>query len=80
VFVKTGDNVVVIAGDSKGTQGVVKKVLPRENKVIVEGVNVVKKHSKPSNTQPQGGIADVEKAISATNVKVVKKSSDKEDK
>ncbi|WP_334329132.1 50S ribosomal protein L24 [Companilactobacillus sp. HBUAS59699] len=79
MFVKTGDNVKIISGDSKGKEGVVKKAIPSANKVIVEGVNVVKKHSKPTNTQPQGGIIDVERPISATNVKVVSKSSDKKE-
>ncbi|WP_025023846.1 50S ribosomal protein L24 [Companilactobacillus nodensis] len=76
---KTGDNVKIISGDSKGTEGVVKQAIPSANKVIVEGVNVVKKHSKPTNTQPQGGIIDVERPISVTNVKVVSKSSDKKE-
>ena len=80
MFVKTGDNVKVIAGDAKGKTGVVKKAMPAVNKVIVEGVNVVKKHSKQTNAQPQGGIVDVERPISATNVKVVNKTTDKEDK
>ncbi|KRK79687.1 hypothetical protein FD03_GL000387 [Companilactobacillus nodensis DSM 19682 = JCM 14932 = NBRC 107160] len=79
MFVKTGDNVKIISGDSKGTEGVVKQAIPSANKVIVEGVNVVKKHSKPTNTQPQGGIIDVERPISVTNVKVVSKSSDKKE-
>jgi len=79
VFVKTGDNVKVMSGDDKGKTGLVKKAIPATNKVIIEGVNVVKKHSKPSNAQPQGGIVDVERPISATNVKVVK-TTDKEDK
>lgn len=80
MFVKTGDNVKVIAGDAKGKTGVVKKAIPAANKVIVEGVNVVKKHSKATSAQPQGGIVDVERPISATNVKVVSKTTDKEDK
>jgi len=79
VFVKTGDNVKIMSGDDKGKTGVVKQAIPSSNKVVVEGVNVVKKHSKPSNSQPQGGIVDVERAISATNVKVIK-ATDKKDK
>ncbi|MFD1472578.1 50S ribosomal protein L24 [Companilactobacillus mishanensis] len=77
MFVKTGDNVEIISGDDKGKQGTVIQALPRENKVIVKGVNVVKKHSKPTNTQPQGGIIDVERPINATNVKIVKGSAKK---
>ena len=80
MFVKTGDNVKIMSGDDKGKTGVVKQAIPSSNKVVVEGVNVVKKHSKPSNAQPQGGIVDVERPISATNVKVVSKTTDKEDK
>ncbi|WP_099975201.1 MULTISPECIES: 50S ribosomal protein L24 [Lactobacillaceae] len=75
MFVKTGDNVQILAGDDKGKQGLVKKAMPSTNQVIVAGMNIVKKHSKPSNTQPQGGIIDVEMPISATNVKVVKGSA-----
>ncbi|WP_125768908.1 50S ribosomal protein L24 [Companilactobacillus furfuricola] len=77
MFVKTGDNVEIIAGDDKCKQGTVIKALPSENKVVVKGVHVVKKHSKPTNTQPQGGIVDVERPIDATNVKVVKGSAKK---
>ncbi|KRL65988.1 50S ribosomal protein L24 [Companilactobacillus versmoldensis] len=77
MFVKTGDNVEIITGDDKGKQGAVLKALPAENKVIVKGVHVVKKHSKPTNTQPQGGIIDVERPINVTNVKVVKGSAKK---
>ena len=79
MFVKTGDKVKIIAGDAKGTEALVKKAIPSENKVIVEGVNVVKKHSKPTNAQPNGGIIDIERPISANNVKVLNKA-DKEDK
>lgn len=77
MFVKTGDNVEIISGDDKGKQGTVLKALPSENKVIVKGIHVVKKHSKPTNTQPQGGIVDVERPINVTNVKVVKKTTKK---
>lgn len=77
MFVKTGDNVEIISGDDKGKQGTVIKAMPSVNKVVVKGVHVVKKHSKPTNTQPQGGIVDVERPIDATNVKVVKGSAKK---
>ena len=55
---KKGDTVVVIAGKDKGQEGEVVQVLPADNKVIVNGVNTAKKHSKPSNGNQQGGIID----------------------
>ncbi|KRM02409.1 50S ribosomal protein L24 [Limosilactobacillus gastricus] len=68
MFLKTGDKVRVIAGKDKGQEGTVKKTLASENRVIVEGVNVVKKHQKPSNVNPNGGIIDQEAPINASNV------------
>ena len=56
--IKTGDTVRVIAGDHKGSEGKIVKVLLDKNKVIVEGVNMVKKHMKPSAQSPQGGIVE----------------------
>lgn len=66
--IKTGDKVKVITGANKGTIGEVKAVFPKTNKVIVEGVNVVKKHLKPSQTNPDGGIVEKEMPIDASNV------------
>ena len=60
--IKTGDKVIVIAGSNKGKVGTIKKVLRDENKVIVEGVNIVHKHQK-SNGQESGGILDIEAPI-----------------
>lgn len=54
--IKSGDNVRVIAGDHKGSEGKVLRVFREKNKAIVEGVNMVSKHVKPSATNPQGGI------------------------
>lgn len=71
MFVKTGDKVRVIAGKDKGKEGTVTKVLPKRNRVIVEGVNKVKKHTKPTQAQPQGSVQDVEAAIHASNVQVL---------
>lgn len=68
MHVKKGDKVQVISGKDKGKQGVVLQALPKENRVIVEGVNVVKKHAKPSQDNPQGGILNVEASIHASNV------------
>ena len=66
---KTGDKVVVIAGKDKGKEGVITTVLRKENKVVVEGVNIVKKHIKP-NGQQAGSIASVEAPIHASNVMI----------
>ena len=66
--VKKGDTVVVIAGKDKGKKGTVVKVMPKANRVIVEGVNVVTKHQKPSAINPQGGIVNKEAAIHVSNV------------
>jgi len=65
------DMVVVITGRDKGKTGKVLAVVPKENKVVVEGVNVVKKHTKPSQKNPKGGILDVTKAIDASKVMVI---------
>ena len=67
---KVGDKVVVIAGSSKGKEGTIKKVLKQENRVIVEGVNIVKKHIK-DNGQGNGGIIEVEAPIHRSNVSII---------
>ena len=67
---KVGDKVVVIAGSSKGKEGKIIKTLRQENKVIVEGVNIVKKHRK-GNGQESGGILEVEAPIHASNVMMI---------
>jgi len=69
--IKKGDTVKVITGDDKGKTGVVIKVLPREAKVIVEGVNKVKKAVKPTDENPKGGFIEIEKPIHISNVKKV---------
>ena len=67
---KVGDKVKVIAGSSKGKEGKIIKTLRSENKVIVEGVNIVKKHKK-GNGQETGGILEVEAPINASNVMII---------
>ena len=67
---KTGDKVVVITGKDKGKEGTITKTLRAENKVIVEGINVVKKHVKPQGNQP-GSIVEVEAPIHASNVMII---------
>ncbi len=70
---KKGDNVVVIAGKDKGTEGEVVRVLPSKNQVIVNGVNRAKKHTKPNRVQQQGGIIDRDMPVDASNVMLVHK-------
>ena len=67
---KTGDKVVVTSGKSKGKEGTITKVLRSENKVIVEGVNIVKKHNKP-NGADGGTITEMEAPIHASNVMII---------
>ena len=67
---KVGDKVKVIAGSSKGKEGKIIKTLREENRVIVEGVNIVKKHKK-GNGQETGGILEVEAPIDASNVMII---------
>jgi len=67
---KVGDKVVVIAGSSKGKEGKITKVLKDENKVIVEGANIVKKHRKATGNET-GGILEVEAPIHASNVMMI---------
>ena len=67
---KTGDKVVIIAGKDKGKEGKITKTLKKDNKVIVEGVNVVKKHVKP-NGQNEGSIIEMEAPIHASNVMII---------
>ncbi|MBM7694368.1 large subunit ribosomal protein L24 [Peribacillus deserti] len=68
MHVKKGDKVVVISGKDKGKQGVILEAFPKKDRVLVEGVNIVKKHSKPSQANPQGGIFNQEAAIHVSNV------------
>ena len=63
MFVKKGDKVRVIAGKDKGVEAVVLTALPKVNKVVVEGVNIIKKHQRPNNENPQGAIVEKEAPI-----------------
>lgn len=73
--IKTGDNVVVTAGDHKGSEGKVMKVLTEKNKAIVEGVNLVSKHEKPNAKNPQGGISKKEAPVHISNLSLIDKKS-----
>ncbi len=73
--IKKNDKVKVIAGDNKGQEGKVLRVFSDKNKIIVEGVNLVSKHTKPNAASPQGGIVKKEAPIHASNVMVVDKQN-----
>src|SRR5690554_2000764 len=68
MHVKKGDKVKVITGKDKGKEGVILEAFPKKQRVVVEGVNEVKKHAKPSQDNPQGGILTQEAAIHVSNV------------
>lgn len=68
MLIKTGDKVRVISGKDRGQEGTVKKVISAKNRIVVESVNKIKKHQKPTNVNPQGGIVDIEAPIDASNV------------
>ncbi|WP_220457213.1 50S ribosomal protein L24 [Moheibacter lacus] len=69
--IKKGDKVVVLSGSSKGTKGSVLKVYPEKGKAIVEGVNKIKKHTKPNAENPQGGIVETEAPIYVSKLALV---------
>ena len=69
--IKTGDTVKVITGDHKGSEGKVLSVFSENNKAIVEGVNMVKKHNKPSSQNPKGGISEQEAPIHISNLSLL---------
>ena len=69
--IKTGDTVKVITGHYKGTISEVKAVFPKTNKIVVEGVNMITKHAKPSMANQQGGIINKEAPIDASNVMLI---------
>lgn len=69
--IKKGDKVVVLSGSSKGTKGSVLKVYPDKGKAIVEGVNIIKKHTKPNAQNPQGGIVETEAPIYVSKLALI---------
>ncbi|UQS86358.1 50S ribosomal protein L24 [Nicoliella spurrieriana] len=75
MLIKTGDKVRVISGKDKGKEGTVTKTIASNDRVVVEGVNIVKKHQKASQTNPQGGINDVEAPIHVSNVMIIDPSN-----
>ena len=75
--IKKGDKVVVIAGAHKGTVGTVSRVIPEFDQVVIEGVNRVKRHMKPTPRMPEGGIVEKDRPIHASNVALVDPTTEK---
>lgn len=80
--VRVGDNVKIITGKDKGKEGKIIRTFKKEDKVLVEGLNMIKRHHKPSQQNEQGGIVEREAPIHVSNVKVITsvKKEDKKDK
>lgn len=75
--IKKGDKVIVIAGDDKGKTGIVQAVYPKLNRLVVEGVNIHKKHKKPSQATPEGSIQEIYAPIDISNVALIDPKSKK---
>lgn len=71
MHVKKGDKVMVLTGKDKGKSGVILTAFPKKDRVLVEGINIVKKHVKPNQLNPQGGIVSQEAAIHVSNVMLI---------
>ncbi len=69
--IKKGDRVILLTGKDKGRQGAVLKILPKDNRVVVEGLNMVQRHTRPSQADPQGGIKHKEASLHLSNVAIV---------
>lgn len=76
MLIKKGDTVKVIAGNHKGETGEVLQVLPKLNKVVIEDMNIVKKHQRPTGMGQEGGIIEQEAAIDASNVQLIDPETD----
>jgi len=74
--IKKNDKVVVIAGNDRGKTGKVLKIFPKNNRIIIEGINIRKKHTKPSQKNPQGGILEIEAPINVSNVMMLDPKTD----
>jgi large subunit ribosomal protein L24 len=77
---KAGENVIVISGSHAGKQGKILQVLPKKDRAIVEGVNLVKKHQKKTQDNPQGAIVEREGSIHASNLMLVSKHEARQNK
>ena len=77
VHVAKGDTVRVVRGDDKGKEGTVIRVLPKKNRVVVKGINIVKKHRRATSAEDEGGIREMEAAMAASNVMLIDPKSGK---
>jgi large subunit ribosomal protein L24 len=77
MFLKTGDKVKVIAGKDKGKEGNILKIDKKANRVTVKGINMIKKHEKPSQSNTNGGVVETEGSINASNVMLIDPNSQK---
>lgn len=77
IKIKKGDQVIVLAGGDKGKTGEVVRVIPSKNRAVVQSLNMIKKHTKPSATSPQGGIVEMEAPIHISNLALVDPDSGK---
>nr|WP_263314987.1 50S ribosomal protein L24 [Mammaliicoccus sp. Marseille-Q6498] len=77
MHVRKGDNVIVISGKDKGKTGKVLEALPKKDRVVVEGVNIIKKHQKPTQINPEGGILETEGTIHVSNVQLLDPKTNK---
>ncbi len=75
--IKKGDSVIVLTGKDKGRKGTVTKVMPTEDRVLVQGVNMVQRHTRPSQSNPNGGIVRKEASLHISNVAIADQSSGK---
>ncbi len=75
--IKKSDKVLIISGKDRGKTGTVEKVVPKNNKIVVSGINMIKKHLKPTQKQPKGGIVDQAGPIDVSNVKLICKKCQK---
>ncbi|MEI7643188.1 MAG: 50S ribosomal protein L24 [Chloroflexales bacterium] len=71
MHVKTGDEVLIIAGKDKGRRGKIKRSVPQEGRVVVEGLNIVKRHTKPRGPGKPGGIIEMEAPLQSSNVMLI---------
>lgn len=69
--IKKNDNVAVITGKDKGKSGIVERVFPTENKIVIKGIAIAKKSVKPSKKAPQGGIIEVNQKVNSSNVMII---------
>lgn len=71
MHIRSGDEVLVIAGKDRGKRGKIKQAMPSENRVVVEGINIVKRHMRPRGPGKPGGIIDMEAPLHASNVMLI---------